>query len=185
MNIKEAIEGRRSIRNYTDKQIGMDTLERLIDFGIKAPTGSGMQPWGFVILHNKDEINALSEQIKKKIRENIQDYPEFSQYESWLRNEKYNIFNHAGTVLVIYGDTASPWRVYDCTLAAGNIMLLAQDEGIGCCWIGFAQALFNTPEFKKAHNVPESFELVSTLSMGYTESKLKPCTRRPARIFSR
>lgn len=113
------------------------------------------------------------------------DYPQFTQYETWLKNPKYNIFNHAGTVLVIYGDTRSHWHVYDCSLVAGNIMLLAESEGIGCCWIGFAEAVLNTAEFKKAHNVPDHFELVSTISMGYSNSKLKPATRRPPMIFSK
>ena len=38
---------------------------------------------------------------------------------------------------------------------------------------------------KKAHNVPDHFELVSTISMGYSNSKLKPATRRPPMIFSK
>ena len=183
MDLKEAIAMRRSVRSYTDEPIPLETVESIVELAVKAPTGSGLQPWGFALLRDRAEIEALSEQIKRKVRENIGAYPEFAQYESWLANEKYSIFNGAGTVLVIYGDTDSPWCVYDCSLVAGNVMLLAQEHGIGSCWIGFAEALFNEPEFKQAHGVPESFKLVATLSMGFRKHETRPCKRRPPRFF--
>jgi len=185
LDVTEAIEKRRSIRSYTEAPISMDTMERLISLAVKAPTGSGMEPWGFVILQDRAEIDALSDKAKKEVLDHMADYPQFAQYETWLKNPKYNIFNHAGTVLVIYGDTASHWHVYDCSLVAGNVMLLAESEGIGCCWIGFGEAVLNTPEFKKDHGVPENYELVSTISMGYSKSNLKPATRKAPLIFSK
>lgn len=108
MNVIEAIEQRRSIRAYTDKPVEREVLQHLVELAVKAPTGSGMEPWGFVVLQNKKEIDELSEGIKKKVLESIDAYPQFRQYESWLKNERYHIFNHAGTVLVIYGDRTSP-----------------------------------------------------------------------------
>ena len=184
MDIIEAIENRRSIRSYTTRPVERAVVERLVGLGVKAPTGSGMEPWGFVVIQDEAKIDALSDAIKRKILNNLEAYPQFSQYESWLRNEKYHIFNKAGTVLIIYGDNASAWNVYDCSLVAGNIMLAAENEGIGCCWIGFAEAMFNDPEFKAAHHVPENFHLVSTLSMGYTKVPVPPCKRKDPVYFS-
>ena len=59
LDVTEAIENRRSIRQYTDAPISQDTMDRLISLAVKAPTGSGMEPWGFVILRDRDEIDAL------------------------------------------------------------------------------------------------------------------------------
>lgn len=184
MDIIQAIKARRSIRSYTEEPIARQVVEKLAELAVKAPTGSGMEPWGFALLQDRQEIDALSERIKKKVLEHLEDFPQFSQYETWLRNDKYHIFNNAGTVLIIYGDRTSPWHVYDCTLAAGNIMLAAQEEGIGCCWIGFAEALFDEADFKAAHHVPENFHLVATLSMGYTKVAVPPCTRKAPVFFS-
>ena len=184
VDVVSAIEQRRSIRAYTGQPIEKDVLEKLLGLAVKAPTGSGMEPWGFVILQDQKEIDTLSERIKQKILNDLPRYPEFAQYESWLRNERYHIFNHAGTIIVIYGDDRSAWHVYDCTLAAGNIMLAAESEGIGCCWIGFANVLLDDEDFKKEHHVPESFHLVSTLSMGYAAVSVPPCRRKPPLIFS-
>ena len=184
MDIIQAIETRRSIRSYTEQPVEKNVLEKLVRLAVKAPTGSGMEPWGFVVLQDRQEIDELSERIKRKILEHPENYPQFAQYLSWLQNSHYHIFNHAGTVVVIYGDTASPWHMYDCSLVAGNIMLAAAEEGLGCCWIGFAEALFNEEDFKAAHHVPERFHLVSTLSMGYTKVGVPPCTRKDPVFFS-
>lgn len=184
MDIIQAIEKRRSIRSYTSEPVEASVLEKLINLAVKAPTGSGMEPWGFVVLQNADEINELSNRIKQTILADPDSYPQFRQYEDWLKNEHYHIFNKAGTVLIIYGDRKSPWHVYDCSLVAGNIMLAAATEGLGCCWIGFAEALFDDAAFKAQHHVPEDFHLVATLSMGHTKVSVPPCTRKPPVFFS-
>lgn len=57
---------RRSIRSYTDRPLERAELERLINLAVKAPTGSGMEPWGFVVLQDKKEIDTLSERIKER-----------------------------------------------------------------------------------------------------------------------
>lgn len=184
MDVIEAIEKRRSIRSYTTQPVERAVVERLVRLGVKAPTGSGMEPWGFVVIQDQAKIDALSDCIKRKVLNDLDAYPQFRLYESWLRSEKYHIFNKAGTVLIIYGDTSSPWYVYDCSLVAGNVILAAENEGIGCCWIGFAEVLFDDAEFKAAHHVPENFRLAATLSMGYTKVPVPPCDRKPPMYFS-
>ena len=185
MDVLECISTRRSIRSYTEEQISEDTLLELIELGTKAPTGSGQEPWGFVILQNQEEIESLSDKAKQIIRENLADYPYFEQYKAFLEDPKSNIFNNAPTVLVIYGNTASHWHVYDCSLVAGNIMLAAYSKGIGSCWIGFAEAISNSKEFKDQHGVPEGYNLVCTLGLGYIKEKLQPPKRKKPLIFSK
>ena len=60
MDITQAIETRRSIRSYTEEPVTKAELEKLVDLAIKAPTGSGMEPWGFVVLQDRQEIDELS-----------------------------------------------------------------------------------------------------------------------------
>lgn len=183
MDILECINSKRSIRAYTDEIIPEETLRNLIELGTKASTGSGMEPWGFVIIRDKNEIDQLSEMSKKYLLNNLEKYPYLNQYENWLKNPEYSIFNHANTLLIIYGNTESHWYVYDCSLAAGNIMLAAHSMGIGTCWIGFAEHTLNTKEFKERYRVPEKYELVCPMSMGYMKAKLAPPKRNIPIIF--
>ncbi|NMM62572.1 nitroreductase family protein [Clostridium sp. P21] len=185
MEILECINSRRSVRAYTDDIIPKETLTNLIELGTKAATGSGMEPWGFVIIQDKNEIDSLSEMTKHYLLNNLEKYPYLQQYENWLKNPGYSIFNRANTLLIIYGNTESHWYVYDCSLATGNIMLAANSMNIGTCWIGFAEHTLNTKEFKEKHGVPENFELVCPMSMGYMKTKLTSPKRKSPLIFSK
>lgn len=40
MDVYEAIRARRTIRDFEDRQVGMGTIERIIDAGLKAPTNN-------------------------------------------------------------------------------------------------------------------------------------------------
>lgn len=183
MNLKECINSRRSIRSYTDEVLPDDAINELLVLGTKAATGSNVQPWGFVVIKDKAAIDAMSEEIKKEIHDNLEEYPYFRQYESWLTNPKFHVFNRANCIMAIYGDTSSKWYDKDCTLAAANIMLAAHDMGIGTCWIGFAERYCSTPEFKLRYNVPGKFNLVCTLSMGYMKMQMSPPERKIPKVF--
>ncbi|MCI1945769.1 nitroreductase [Clostridium luticellarii] len=184
MDVIERINTRRSSRSFTDKEVDQDTIHQLITLGTKAATGSYGQPWAFIVIKDKSEMHSLSQEIKKYLLENIEDFPYFKQYENWLKNEKFDVFYGAPCVIAIYGKTSSHWCTYDCSLAAGNIMLAAKEFGLGTCWIGFAECIFNTWKFKIKHNVPDYYKLVSTLIVGYPDEKpQKPPKRKPATIF--
>lgn len=186
MNIIEAINNKRSVRVYKEEPISDSTIKELISLGTKASTGSGMEPWGFVVINDKEEIDMWSEKIKTYLLNNFEEYPYLHQYESWLKNPKFSVFNHTSTLLIIYGATDSHWFKYDCTLAAGNIMLAAHAQRIGTCWIGFAEYMLNTEEFKNKYHVPSNYELVCPMTLGYMKesTKLNPPKRKEPIIFN-
>ena len=185
MSIISCINERRSIRSYKDEPIDEKTINKLLELGTKAATGSAMEPWGFVVIQDKEEINKLSDEIKKYLIENFDKFPYLQKYKNWVENPKYNVFYDAGTLLIIYGNTDSHWNVYDCSLVAGNIMLGAYEMGIGSCWIGFGEYMLNTKEFKKKYGVPENFQVVSPLTLGYMKIKPKPPVRKAPIIFNK
>ncbi len=179
METIQCIETRRSVRKYQDKEIPNEVMERLIELGTKAATGSNMQPWGFLTIQGKDVIQEISEEIKKELRENLEQYPHLAQYKDWFYNPDFSIFNHASDLLMIYGNTNTYYYKEDGSLAAANIMLAAHDMGIGSCWIGFAEYHMNSREFKEKYHVPEEYALVCTMSLGYEVHELKPPKRKP------
>lgn len=185
MGILECINSKRSIRVYEDEIIPEDILTDLIELGTKSSTGSGLEPWGFVVIQDKNEIDSLSKMTKQYLLDNFEKYPYLHQYENWLKNPQYSIFNHANTLLIIYGNVESHWYIYDCSLVAGNIMLAAHSMGIGTCWIGFAEHTLNTKEFKEKYGVPEQYELVCPMSIGYMKTKLTPPKRKKPIIFNK
>ena len=184
MDVMECIRTRRSGRVYEDRPISEEDMKILLDCGVKAPNGSGMEPWAFVVINGREEIDEWSEKIKDYIREHMEDYPYLKQYESWMNNPKFSVFNRASTVIAICGNRESHWRVYDCSLAAGNIMLAAHSMGIGTCWIGFAEYMFNTKEFKERYRIPEEYDVICPMSLGYRKVEQKPPVRKEPVILN-
>ena len=184
MELMEYLTTRRSIRRYQDRPIPREVMAELIRIATLAPTGSGEQPWGFLVMENKGEIDSLSEEIKAWLKENLEQYPWLARYEKWYTNPKFHVFNRANTVLFIYGNTQSHWYVYDGSLAAGQVMAAAAEQGIGCCWIGFAQDFMDRPEIKARYKVPEQCRFVSALSLGYAKGHLPEAQRKEPVIFN-
>ncbi len=63
MNVNDAIRKRRAVRNYTDAPVSDEVLDRLLRLSLSAPTGSGAQAWGMVVVRDPDKRLALAELI--------------------------------------------------------------------------------------------------------------------------
>lgn len=52
METLDAIKGRRSVRSYKSEKIPIEKLEKIVDAGMWAPSGSNEQPWEFIAVVN-------------------------------------------------------------------------------------------------------------------------------------
>ena len=166
-NLRTLIKSRRTCRNYADRELSREQLTELINDAVWVASGSNNQPWRFVVITDKAKLKAYSDQAKQCWLDNLASTPYMQQYESFLNNPDYNIFYNAPALVIIYGDSKAHWHVYDCSMVAHNIHLLAQEDGLGCCWIGFAHNILDNPAVKKELGVPENYELVAPLILGY------------------
>jgi nitroreductase len=158
----------------------------LINDAVWVPSGSNNQPWRFVVITDKEKLKEYSDTAKKRWLENLENTPYMQQYEKALRNPNYNVFYNAPAVIAIFGDTASYWHVYDCSMVAQNLHILSEEAGLGCCWIGFAHNIFDDTEIKKELGIPENFQLVAPLILGHPAKKTaiaeNPNKRKPFEI---
>ena len=67
MDIYTAINSRRTVRDFEDRPIKSEIIERLLDAGLKAPTNDHMRSWEFVIVNDKDIRLKLLEGIKTSV----------------------------------------------------------------------------------------------------------------------
>jgi len=63
--VMEAIVGRRSIRQFEDKEIDNETIENIIKAARFAPSADNRQPWRFIVIKNREVIRRLAEEVKK------------------------------------------------------------------------------------------------------------------------
>lgn len=185
-SIRTLTRRRTSCRNFSDTPLTRERLTALINDAVWVPSGSNNQPWRFVVITDRARLKAYSDAAKKMWRENLPDCPHMRQYETSIRDPEYNIFYNAPALVIVYGDGASHWHVYDCSMVAHTIHLLAEEDGLGCCWIGFAHNVFADPEVKQELGVPAAYQLVAPLIIGHPARKAdraeNPNKRKPFEI---
>jgi nitroreductase len=179
--VLDNIYQRRSVRNYSDKDVPDEIIKEIIRAGTYAPTAVNKQPWRFVVVKNRQLIEEYDERARKAFLAAYMDTdnPEMVRYVQHLSNQKTRIFYGAPVLILIF---ASPDVIidHDCALAAENMMLAAHSLGIGSCWIGLASGLGYDKEFLKEAGVPEGHKLIAPLIFGYpAKDKLKAPARNP------
>ena len=145
MDIIEIIKTRRSIREYSDKPISKDYLEKIIDAGRFAPTARGVQPWEFVVITNADTLKKIG---------NLADNGRF-------------IAQAKACIAVFCTDTK--YYLEDGCAATQNMLLAATSLGIGSCWVAGDKKPYCS-NINNLLRVPSSFKLISLISLGYPKS---------------
>jgi nitroreductase len=56
-----AIQGRRTLRNYTSGEVGKELLLSVLEAGRWAPSGKNGQPWRFIVIGDREIKEALSQ----------------------------------------------------------------------------------------------------------------------------
>jgi nitroreductase len=147
MDVFEAINKRRSVRTYLDKQIEEEKLNTVLEAGRLAPSASNRQEWRFVIVRDGE--------VRRKLGE--------------AANEQ----SFVGTAPVVIAACAvTDEHVMSCgqlcypidvAIALDHISLTAVEQGLGTCWIG----AFNEGKVKEILGIPEKVRVVELMPIGY------------------
>ena len=146
MDAIEAIKTRRSIREYQDKTIPKDILEKIVDAARFAPTARGIEPWEFVVVTKTETLKKIGD---------LADHGRF-------------IAQAKACIAVFCQDTK--YYLEDGCAATENIFIGATALGIASCWVAGDKKSYCS-QINNLLNVPPSFKLVSLISLGYPKSK--------------
>ncbi len=182
MNVDEAISGRRSVREYTTQGIDEHTIRHFINAAILAPSAVNQQPWTFTVVRDQDLLDRISRDAKAHMLVTMPESPQSDHFRSLLNDPNFQIFYHAPVLILISAEAPGPWIVEDCALAAENLMLAACAAGLGTCWIGFAQSFLNTPEGKKALDLPAGWVPVAPVIVGHPKNVPPPVPRKEPKV---
>ena len=182
MQIQDAIEGRRSVREYASEAIDEGVIRRLIKAAIAAPNAINLQPWTFTVVRDQDLLARISRDAKTHLLETMARDAHAEQFRARLSDPHFHIFYHAPILVVISASAPGPWIVEDCALAAENMMLSAFAEHLGTCWIGFAQGYLNTHEGKSALGIPEAWIPVAPIIVGKPKASSPAVARKEPEI---
>ena len=146
---------RRSCRKYKPEQISAEELDAILLAGIYAPTGRNGQSPIIVAVQSEDDRAAV-ERLNAAVMGNPESKP----------------FYGAPTVIVVFGDSDSPFCASDGNLVMGNLLNAAHAEGVDSCYIWRAREAFESEEgkaLKAKWGVPENYVGLGNVILGYGE----------------
>lgn len=184
MNTLDTIYNRRSVRKFKDRPVEKATIEQLLNAAVQAPSAMNSQPWAFGAIQDANLLLDISNRAKAYLLATLDERPLLQKYRASFENPDFNIFYNASSLLIVFVKPGlSPDPKTDCCLAAENLMLAAHDLGLGTCWIGFARAYLNTPEAKELLDIPDDYEIVAPLVVGYPEGELANREKNPPEML--
>jgi nitroreductase len=178
----DIIKRRRSVRAFKPEQIADAEIAAIIEAGTYAPSARGDQSWHFTVIQNGELVRELSEGVKRIYA--TLDNP-FLQ--SLGKNEKYNLFFYAPTVIIISGNKEALLPEVDCAICVENMLLAAESLNIGSCWISGVDRLASIddgdPIFKKL-NIPDGYKPHFSVAFGYKKGEATKAAPRKENVVN-
>ena len=168
-DVLETIKSRRSIRKYKSDMVPQDKLEKIIEAGTYAATGMGKQSPIIVAVTNKELRDKLSAMNAK------------------IMGVNSDPFYGAPVVLIVLADKSRPTYLYDGSLVMGNLMVEAEAQGIGSCWIHRAKEEFESEEGKeilKSLGIEGDYEGIGHCVLGFADGPApKAAPRKDSYVY--
>jgi nitroreductase len=160
--VLKTISARRSTRQFRLEQITDAELYAILNAGLQAPSGHNDQSVYLTAIQNPERIKELSDGSKIEMQKIPMDW-----IANFGRNEKFNIYHNAPTVVLVAArkDAVSP--VPDACAAIQNMLIAAESLQLGSCWIGFAHFYFSSPERLENIGIPEGYAVHYGVALGY------------------
>ena len=150
MELLKLLQSRRSIRKYTDEHISDETLEKILQAGLLAPSSRAIYPVELVAVRDKEMLSKLSE----------------------CKAAGAAMLKDADAAIVVVGDTAkSDAWIEDCSITMTLMMLEATEQGVGNCWVQCrgrqtAEGTSTEERIRALLSIPENYGVLAILSLG-------------------
>ncbi|MDY0387674.1 MAG: nitroreductase family protein [Methanolobus sp.] len=169
MDVIENIKTRRSVREYSEKDVSDEDIKTIIDAGIHAPSGLDYQPWFFVVVKNREMMLRISDHCKPRLLELLAETTNDAAiaFKKELAKEEFNIFYDAPVLVIVLGNNAGFTTDYDCSMCAENMMLAAHSMGIGSCWVGAGCFIQDNSELLGELGITPNFKVIAPIVFGY------------------
>jgi nitroreductase/NAD-dependent dihydropyrimidine dehydrogenase PreA subunit len=170
------IKGRRSIRNYQDKNIDPSVIEKLLEVAGHAPSGHNDRELLYTVVDDKGIVYDLREEAIAGLEKLIQDEKLPAGMEmfhdiitAWKSSGTDILFRGAPHLLIVSALEESASPLQDCIIALTTFELYAGSWGIGTIWNGLATLTITdlVPSLKKRLGIPDDHRIGYVMGFGY------------------
>ncbi len=178
MEALEAILTRRSTRKYKDIIPEKGLIEKVIEAGRYAPSGSNSQSTHFIVITDKEVLSELAELVKNEFSKMEISADTYISLKNSIINAKTGnyVFYYGAPVLIVtanlkgYGNA-----IADSACALENMMIAANALDLGSCWINQLHWLDENDAVRaylEKKGLRENETITGGLILGYPDSGL-------------
>ena len=154
MNLVDTVLSRRSIRDYEQKEIPKEVLDKILEAGQMAPSAMNRQSWHFIVI--------TDDEVKRELSKGV-----FSRF---LKNAPVTIVGCAHQDRI-----GGRWSKISTAIALQNMVIAAWAMDVGSCWIG----AFNEDKVKQLLDIPEKWDIVAFIPFGFPAKIPSPKRKKP------
>lgn len=158
----DILRTRRSVRQYTERDISTQILELLQEAVLRSPSARGLDPWEFIFITDRDLLQQLST----------------------AKAYGAHFLRDAALGVAILGDeNATDTWIEDCSIAAIILQLTCESLGLGSCWVQIrlredATGAPAETRVRQILNIPDHLRVPAVISIGYPAQKPAPHPRQ-------
>ena len=171
------IKSRRSMRQFTEKDVPTEVIAKIIEAGRYTPTGGNKQGVSYVIIReNRDEVEKIAISAIRRLKSLLK---LFRPYMKHIEIDDHFLFKGAPVVILVKSSD-----ILDGALAASAMELMAQSLGLGVLYSGFfTLAVRRSRKLRRMLSVASKEKAVTTLVIGNPAvSYLRTAQRESAQV---
>ena len=190
LNFLNLIKSRRSVKEYSPREVPSETLFRVLEAGKWAPSAHNAQPWRFIVIQDPAIKRRLAEAMASRWSRDMTKNGVQKELRESLIKTSVEWFGSAPIVVVAcltmedmdeYPDERRKkveWvmAVQSVAAAVENMLLAAEGEGLGSCW--FCAPLFCQDVVRKTLKIPQHIDPQALITLGYPAYKPTPPPRK-------
>lgn len=182
MDVFEAIRTRRSIKQFTDRPITREEIERLLEVVVEAPNHRMTEPWRFYVL-GPEARRAYGEALGARKAKRVDDPEAARAVVEKVANGEAGLPGMIAVSTILDENPEIREEDYAATMmGVQNLMLAARAMGLGTHVK--TGAVMDDPRARAAVGVPEGERIVATIQLGEPAEVPEPKDRRPAENFT-
>ena len=148
--VHKLIWGRRSIRNWVDKEIPDEMIEQILEAGRAAPTGCNLDAVRFIVIRDLEEAKMVWSDISTE-------------------NAVLIVICYDKRPSHVVGqdrpESVPQNRGFDCAAAGDHMLLMAHALGLGGCWLTKREE--TAKRFKEQYGLPDNIEVAMHIAIGW------------------
>ena len=203
MDFYQVLEKRRTIRDFSNKEVTDEVLEKVLSAAFKAPTNDHLRQFEFIVVRGQENITQLIspvaentkniQQVGLEAAANVMDKDGYDMFVDALPKQQRMLIQSNCLILPFFiqkdyplckpADQSSLNYFASAWAAVENILLAATAEGLSCA---FRIPIGNEPEHvKHLVNAPNGYEFTCFLAIGYAAEDAHICKQKDIRVKER